>query len=230
MSGLLSIVFLCLLINSAAAGEPDVAKIDDVLIQKFMNEFELDPANYKIEQLDHNLNRTDTRLEQLTVHPLTQKKPQGPYTVIVKVWERGKVVEQSQVRMRIRKFAEVLVAADRISSRSIIAGDMVAIQRMDVTNLREKPVLSHLALTGFRAKRNIAIGKIITTASIELIPDVERGREVKILVTAGACKISAEGIALQRGIIGEYVKVKNKSSGKILVARVTGKNAVAVDP
>ena len=46
----------------------------------------------------------------------------------------------------------------------------------------------------------------------------------------GLCRITATGVALQSGMAGDYVKVKNKGSGKIILARVVDGTAVAVDP
>ena len=67
-------------------------------------------------------------------------------------------------------------------------------------------------------------------STMEQVPDVESGREVSIVYNAGPCRISALGVVLQKGMAGDYIKVKNKSSGKIVLARVVDESAVAVDP
>ena len=46
----------------------------------------------------------------------------------------------------------------------------------------------------------------------------------------GLCRITSAGVSLQSGMAGDYVKVKNKGSGKIILARVVDGAAVAVDP
>ena len=85
-------------------------------------------------------------------------------------------------------------------------------------------------IEGYRTKRNLRRGTILTTAAIEPIPDIEAGRELSIVYIGGLCRITTAGVALQSGMAGDYVKVKNKGSGKIILARVVDGTAVAVDP
>ena len=66
--------------------------------------------------------------------------------------------------------------------------------------------------------------------ALERIPDIERGRDVAIVYIEGMCRISADGRTMQSGQAGDYIKVKNKTSGKIILARVVDATAVAVDP
>ena len=149
---------------------------------------------------------------------------------MVKVTEAGDIVESGQVRMKIRQFADVVVLSDKIRSRKPLSKDKLTIKRMEITSLYEKPLRSIEELSGYRAKRNLTKGTILTTAAIEPTPDIERGREVSIVYVDGLCRITAAGVALQSGMAGEYVKVKNKASGKIIVARVVDETAVAIDP
>ena len=87
---------------------------------------------------------------------------------------------------------------------------------MDVTNMVEQPVTLIEDVVGLRTKRNLRRGDILTFKSVELIPD-------------GVCRISATGVVMQEGMAGDYIKVKNKSSGKMVIARVVDAGAVAVD-
>lgn len=65
------------------------------------------------------------------------------------------------------------------------------------------------------------IKKIFTSAS-GMLPRIKK--------VDGLCRITAAGVALQSGMAGDYVKVKNKGSGKIILARVVDGTAVAVGP
>jgi flagella basal body P-ring formation protein FlgA len=103
-------------------------------------------------------------------------------------------------------------------------------RRMDITDLRERPLKKVTDLSHRRARRNINRGTVLTAASIEPIPDVESGNEVSITFVEGPIQITATGTALQSGMAGDYIKVKNKQSGKIIMARVVDNAQVAIDP
>ncbi|MBU8934559.1 MAG: flagellar basal body P-ring formation chaperone FlgA [candidate division Zixibacteria bacterium] len=209
---------------------PEAATPDRVIIDRLVDMYQLDTTEYRVEVVSSRLKIADIQLEELSLRPLTQKEPLGLFSVKVDIEIDGQVVESGQVRLKIRKFAEVVVTADKIRRKDIFHDDNVATRRMEVTSLRERPVQSLAVLEGHRAKRNLRNGAILTTACIEAIPDMESGRAVKIVYVDGLCQVTAPGVAMEQGMAGDYVKVKNKASGKIIVARIVDNGAVAVDP
>lgn len=203
---------------------------DEAIIEKMMTMYQLDSASYEIELLSQPIRSADLTVDQIEIRPLSQKDPLGLFTVIAKVMKEDDVFEQGQVRMKIKKYADVAVAIDRISRYDSFTEDNTAVRRMEVTNLYEKPVGSLDELNGTRAARNVSKGNVLTTGAIEIVPVIERGREIKIVFDNGVCNITAVGIAMENGMAGDYVKVKNQASGKIIVARVVDQTAVAIDP
>jgi flagella basal body P-ring formation protein FlgA len=203
---------------------------DEAIVEKMMTMYQLDSANYEIELLSQPIRTADLTADQIEIRPLSQKDPLGLFTVIAKVMSADNVLEQGQVRMKIKKYAEVAVAIDRISRYDSFTEDNVAVRRMEVTNLYEKAVESLDDLIDTRAARNVSKGNVLTTGAVEVVPVIERGREIKIVFDNGVCNITAVGIAMENGMAGEYVKVKNQASGKIIVARVVDQTAVAIDP
>jgi flagella basal body P-ring formation protein FlgA len=222
---LLAVVFTLALASTAIA-----ASCDRVIVEKMTTMYSLDTSSYEIEILSNPLKTASTNADNIAIRPLTQKEPLGLFTVMVKVIEEGDVVESGQVRMKIRQFDDVIVLSDKIKSREPLSKDKLVIKRMEITSLHEKPLRSIKALNDYRTKRNLKKGTILTTAAIELKPDIEPGREVSIVYVDGLCRVTTAGVALQSGLAGEYVKVKNKTSGKIIVARIVDETAVAVDP
>jgi len=203
---------------------------DRAIIDKMMAMYDLDTSSYQIEILSNQLKSDELTENDIIIRPLTSKEPLGLFTVMVKVINRGEVIESGQVRMKIRLYADVVVVSDKIRSREPLGETKLTVRRMDITSLHEQPLRSLDDITGFRAKRNLRRGTILTTSAIEPIPDVARGRELSIVYVDGLCRVTATGIALQSGIAGDYIKVKNKGSGKIILARIIDGTAVAVDP
>ncbi|UCG61963.1 MAG: flagellar basal body P-ring formation protein FlgA [Candidatus Zixiibacteriota bacterium] len=224
---LLAIIVFLLLSTPVMAAE-EIS--NDIIIHEMMTVLGLDGETHKIEVLSNHLG--DQRIDDcnLNIRPLTQKKPVGLYSVLVTATRGEEVVATGQVRVRIRVFAEVVIANDRINRSSLMDPSRFTVARMEVTNLVEQPITSLDDLAGFRAKRNLKKGTIVTTGALEPIPDVERGHETLIVYNDGLCRVTAPGQALQSGLTGEYIKVKNKATNKVIVARIVDDNVVAVDP
>ncbi len=206
------------------------ARVDDAtIIDKVRQTYDLDSVDYQIEILSNTIRDTDGSNGILTFRALSQKNPIGLFTILAKETDGDRTIASGQVRLRISRFMDVVVVNDKIKRHAVLTDDLFAVKRMDVTTLREQPITSINDILGLRAKRNLKLGQILTSKAVELIPDVEPGREVAIVYTDGLCRISATGVVMQEGMAGDYIKVKNKSSGKVVIARVVDPGAVAVD-
>lgn len=207
----------------------DLENRNQYITDYLFDEFNLDTEFYEIEILSNKIKTKKLADYNLEITHLTRKEPLGLYSVLIKIYKDEKLIETKQVRTRIRKFAMVVMAIDKISRKDEITSDLIEIQRTEVTTLQEKAILSPEEILGQRAKRNIRKGQIITTGAVETFPDVERGNEVEIVYIEGSFKVSTVGQVLQDGRAGDYIKVKNKASGKIVIVRVVDSRSVAID-
>lgn len=223
------IIIAELVLALALVTSGDATTVERTVRDWLMDTYDLDTASSRIEVLADPFASEEIDAGQIDVTALTQTKPIGLFTVLVTVNENGELKERGQVRLRIRKYAEVLVASDKIKRHDLLTDENVVLTRTEVTSLREQPVQSLEELDNCRSKRNIRRGQIITTMAVEPVPDIEVGREVTIVVSNDVLTITAPGKALQSGSHGDYVRVKNKATGKILKARVLDENQVAVD-
>jgi len=230
MNRLIKILLVILFLASPLAAAEEVVDFEQALILKMQDEYNLDPALYEIEISFNQLKTELAAPGSLRLEPISRKKPLGSYTMRVIIEDGGKTVEKGQVRVKIKKFAEVLVTTGRIRRNEVLTPEKLTLQRMDITSLQEQPVQSLPDIEGYRSKRNLSIGRIVTLSAVEPVPDIEVGREVSIVYDDGFCNIAAPGKVLQNGWAGDYIKVKNKTSGKIILARVVNETTVAVDP
>jgi len=226
----IKILILIFIIGVLIAGSVFSTNADQAIIDKMVQIYNLDTSLYTIEITYNPIKAADIDIAHLTLRPLTQKEPLGLFTVLAKVSEKGDTFETGQVRMKIKKFENVLVTTDKLKRYDVLKSNQITLRKMDVTNLREQALDNMDNITGYRAKRNLRKGTIITSGDVELIPDMEIGREALIVYNDGLCSITAPGIALQNGMAGDYIKVKNKATNKIIVARIVDDKTVAVDP
>lgn len=86
----------------------------------------------------------------------------------------------------------------------------------------QKPEL----VTGRQLRRALAIGSLVTGSA--LVPDylVQKGQVVTILAGRDNLYVAMAGIALESGLLSETIRVRNRSSGKVVDARVIAENKV----
>ena len=83
-------------------------------------------------------------------------------------------------------------------------------------------------IAGLVPHRYVRAGSPIATNYFQQPVAVQMGSPVKIIVHYGALQVSAKGIAMSRGRIGQIIKVKNETSQKIVSARVVDNQTVEV--
>ena len=82
-------------------------------------------------------------------------------------------------------------------------------------------------IIGRKAKFNLARGAVIKTRQLEIVYPVEKGKAVLVVADNSRLSITVNAIALEAGQLGDMIKVKNSTSGRILNAIVTGEKKVS---
>ncbi len=223
-------IFTCLMVLLPLLVSAGGMSAEQAVSNELVRMYQLDTTIYKVEVTSLHLKSADIASGEVSLQPLSQKEPLGLFTVIARITKDGEVVETGQVRFTIRKFADVLVTTDRIKRHDTFSSQNLTLRRMEITSLQERPLTDMAKLEGTWCTRNLRKGSILLSNAVEPVPDVEAGREVTIVYTNGLCQVSTTGIALQPGRAGDYVRVKNKSSSKIIYARIVDSKVVAVDP
>ncbi len=225
----MSTIPLILILTAAATDAGERNDNDKILTQRLADLYELNLPEYEIEVRSNRLGEVDLSSVEFEFEALTRRDPLGLFTVAVNLSDTNGKSRSGQVRFYIHRYQEVLVLLARVRRSHEVSADKIELQRTEITTLKERPLVDLDQLVGKRAARNLRKGAILTSNCLEQIPDIESGREISIVITDGACRIVAGGVALQNGVAGDYIKVKNSSSGKILVARVVDSRAVAID-
>ena len=222
------ILMIGLLVLAASAGM--AVETDQAILDLMRATYGLGTVEYEIEI---TANQIKTRLvdpADLSLKPLSRKEPLGPFTVMVEIAHDGALIEKGQVRLRVKRFAKVLVATDKVKRHDILTEQQFELKRVNVTSLREQPVSSMAGIVGQRSKRNLRLGSILTNAAMEPVPDIDVGGEVTIVFTDNWGSITAPGRALQSGWVGGTLRVKNLESGKVINAQVISEKKVEVNP
>jgi flagella basal body P-ring formation protein FlgA len=152
--------------------------------------------------------------------------PSRRFNLILRV--DGRVVGNLAVRGTLEVLAEVAVAAGDLRRGAVIDAQDIRIAELDLNNLRS-PCFDMDELVGKRLKRGLRAGEAFERASVVFPPLVKRGEPVTITASKGALTVTARGLAQQDGQEGDMIRVRNISSNKDILCRITGSESVAVE-
>ena len=120
-----------------------------------------------------------------------------------------------------------------IASRSIKKGDRLTagsliVRPMTVTRAGKYPS-SIAEVAGSIAGRNIQQGEPVQLRDITSSSIIKKGRQVKIIARYGGITVTAEGILLEDGSPGDWVKVRRADDKRVtLRARIINENTVEI--
>ena len=134
------------------------------------------------------------------------------------------------VRVRVSWKQAIVVANESIAAGTEIQGAQVRLEERE-TGIEGARYLRDLSkVIGHSLNRRVIAGSPVPGDALEGIKQVLRGAVVKVVVRDGGATLALDGLAESDGRIGEVVAVRNPSSGRTFLARVTGENAVQVAP
>ncbi|MNL46374.1 flagellar basal body P-ring biosynthesis protein FlgA [compost metagenome] len=156
--------------------------------------------------------------------------------VWVDVWVDQRFVRTLAVRFDVNAWAPVTVATDRLDIGA--AADAVALR--DATESREVNLATLRPGTRVKAadavqpdqrlRQPLRPGEVLTDAHLEPTPAVTRGNWARLLARSGEVTVESRVEVLQDGRTGQVVRVKVPGGSGEVLARVTGRGQVEVQP
>ena len=163
-------------------------------------------------------------------YTVTPSKPgilgSSSFSIIFQV--DGKTVKNCTVRGKLEAMAEVVVAGVNMRKGCIITADQLNIARRDISKFN-KPFQTIDHVVGMQVKRTIRAGKTIDNRNVELPPVIKKGEPVKIVASRGSLQVSTNGIAIMDGRPGQFIRVKNINSSKLIYCKVDSAGIVSVE-
>lgn len=126
-----------------------------------------------------------------------------------------------KVQARARIVADVVVAATDIAPGHPIGDADIDVDARDVTAVADF-FADPSEVIGMTGRRPLRAGDLLRKRQLAAALLVKRGDEVRIVARNEGIEVQVSGEALDSGGIGDVVRVRNRSSGNVLRARVTG--------
>jgi flagella basal body P-ring formation protein FlgA len=202
--------------------------LEQYLTDKLVADYQLDPDLIQINVIRSSLTHDTLDDFDIEAYPVTHTAPRGRFPMKVELSRDGAIVDRGAVSLDVRIFADLPVPVQNIKRHEILSADMFTLERFDITSITEQLLIDEKQMAGCRARQNLPAGRYVAMRRVEAVPDVENGSNVTIVGKGAAFEIRARGIALQTGIVGETIKIKNVDSRKILVGKVAGPGMVEI--
>lgn len=162
----------------------------------------------------------------LALQPLA-RKPQGSFSMSATALNSHK--QPLTVRIAgMAKFTEMVpVLTKSISANEHIGIDAIKWERRDVTFSNDRPALAS-DLGHSVSSKGLNVGEVLFKNVLKQEVAVRFGDPVHVQVNTTDLSVATDGIAQGQGSIGDAVKVKVKTSGKLVSGQIKEKNLVEI--
>lgn len=133
-----------------------------------------------------------------------------------------------QTVLQARLWREILVARSTLRRGQLLANADVAPEKRDSFQFRDPLDPTARAEDGLEVSENVPAGSPLTARSVRQRPLVTRGRLLDAVVQDGALNISLKVEALEDGLAGQMVRVRNPISRRELSGKVMNEQTVLI--
>jgi len=153
-------------------------------------------------------------------------KPDGNTTVNVRCEEpvRWSVF----VPARVERYDAVIVVVRPLGRDQVIQSEDVRLERRKLSELAGGYVTDPESVIGWQAKRALVPGQVINGSLIKPRLLIRRGETVTLISQTSGVRVSALGEALEDGIAGQRIRVRNRSSKRVVDGIVEAPGIVRV--
>lgn len=202
-------------------------------IQRHVEAFLLDLQGNNSKGLEIHVNPLDSRLrlancdKKLEAFLATGSRAIGNTSVGVRC--PGSRPWTVYLSAQVRSFGNVLVASRFLPRGTLLTKADLSTERRDLTTLPTGYETDPSRLLGKRLRRSLREQTVIPPRALEAPKLVNRGDRVTIVVNQAGMQVTASGTALSDGVQGEYVRVRNETSERIIEGEVVAARQVRVN-
>lgn len=171
------------------------------------------------------LDATSCPVRELFLPPSADMR-RGRVVVGVRCLEQG---ETHYLRADVAIPIDYLAVAEPIATGERVTMDQLKWERGDLASLPNGILQDPAELESMRARRSLRPGTQLRSAFLEKQPLVQRRQAVTVSATGTAFRVEREGVALDAGGLGDWLRVR-MSGGEVIEARVEGSSRLEVLP
>ncbi|OVE80208.1 flagella basal body P-ring formation protein FlgA [bacterium J17] len=149
-----------------------------------------------------------------------------PLRVLVSV--DGEPAARFMATAIVDDWREVPVLNRTLERGMLITSDDLEMVRLNLFKQPEDIASQISQVLGRAVKNRISAGEVIRKSRIDIPPTIAKGKKVTIHYQIPGFAASAEGVAVDNGLIGETIRVRNTSSSRLVQGKVISDSQVKV--
>ncbi len=225
---ILTLAFIFFTTAHAEQGSQSHESITDAVKYYIDQHINKPPGEYEVSlvPLDSRLNLPECA-ESLEIFTTTDVINAGRTTIGVRCnTEKKWSIFTSAI---IKTYQMVVVLSQAIQRGEIITRQYLAIEKREVSNLREDFVTEITQVENKQVTRQLNTGTILSLRNFVAPRLIKRGDKVVISTTKADFSIRMSGLAMMDGTKGQLIRIKNQNSGRIINATVIEPGLVSVN-
>jgi len=132
------------------------------------------------------------------------------------------------VPIEVREFVQVPVAKHALATGTIISPQDVKMARANISDIPVDSARNSQEIVGQAIKYPISHGEVFSRRKLSLPSIVERGSRVTLRYRTSLLEATASGIAMEEGMLGQRIQVRNESSKKVITGEVLSEGLIEV--
>jgi flagella basal body P-ring formation protein FlgA len=217
IASILSVLIIC------STGSEKVETVIKSYVESYYGS-ETGEFQYDFRRINWNLFPDD--FDSVRVFRMGKESPLGQTIFTLGVYEGPELIKAIPVSIGVSMIVEAIITTVPLNTGEGFTG--LDREGRAITSSSELPVTDLSFLEGKQAAKYIPAGSIIYPSMAESIPVINTGDKVNIIIDKGLIKVTAAGIAKQKGGFGDVIKVMNLGSKKILRGEIIDSTTVAL--
>ena len=152
----------------------------------------------------------------------------GPTQVVLVINVNGQFVTKVTIQCAVKLYRQIVVAAGPINAGEILTASSLRLERMDAGKLGAGYFTEINKVINLMARRSLTPGMVVMDSMVNKPILIKRGTLINLVARIGSMEITTTGQAMQNGIEGQLIRVKNINSTKIISGKVLDENTVQV--
>ena len=152
----------------------------------------------------------------------------GLTPVSIQIFVAGRLFRAVNCYYNVHVFDTVLVATHDLRQEVIVVPGDFSIEDKEIFSPTEEYLIDSTPIIGKVPVRVIKSGSPISARLFQNPIVIEVGSPVQIVAKMNGVSVQAEGVAMQRGRVGGYIKVKNSVSSKVIRVKIIDEKTVEV--
>ena len=154
----------------------------------------------------------------------------GRFTVLLSVAPAGMAPVQRRLSGQAFPTIETTVPVRALALGSIVAADDVQSMRVHAGLLRGRTPIPAESAVGMVVRHQVAQGQPLTTGDLGRMLLIKAGTAVTMTLSSSGISLTAQGVALDAGALGDRIRIQNPASHVIVEADVVSAGEVRVLP